>query len=284
MEHFGARDARPLNECLRVVSQESDSFVGIYAHRYGHVPTGSTKSITEAEFNAATAAKLPRFTYVIDDEAPWNPKHIDSGHPKSRLECFKRRLLSELIVKPFATRDQLATSVAADLGRHLATLQLARVLPAAPSRTKAALATAEEWNKQRDGMYSSNRGLFLVHSLSPSREPGQLFDIFIYVRKHKAPDTPEIAFAEFFLGRYWGNSVFRVENKGGLVGLATSAYGDFLCLCRVTLNDGTQIMLDRYVDFGVATRTTQPNSVPKPTSRADAGKTNSRKGLRAARG
>jgi hypothetical protein len=282
MEHLGARDARPLDECIRLVSKESDSFVGIYAHRYGHIPAGSLKSITEAEFDAAAAAKLPCFTYVVDGEAPWNPKHIDSGRLKSSLERFKRRLFAELVVKPFSTKDQLATSVAADLGRHIATLQLARVEPATPMRTKAAVATAEEWNRQRDGLYASNRGLFLVHSLSPSREPGQLFDIFIYIRKHKAPNAPEVHLAEFFLGRYWGNTVFPVENIGGLVGLSTSAYGEFLCLCRVTLNDGTQIMLDRYIDFSTTNPGTQPNSALQPTSRAGVVKKPCRR--RAARG
>ena len=34
MEHFGARDERPKDECLRLVREESDVFVGIYAHRY----------------------------------------------------------------------------------------------------------------------------------------------------------------------------------------------------------------------------------------------------------
>ena len=53
MEHFGARDERPREECLRIISKESDSFVGIYAHRYGFVPRGFTKSITEAEYDAA---------------------------------------------------------------------------------------------------------------------------------------------------------------------------------------------------------------------------------------
>ena len=38
MEDFGSRDERPVKECLRVVAQESDTLVGNYAHRYGHVP------------------------------------------------------------------------------------------------------------------------------------------------------------------------------------------------------------------------------------------------------
>jgi len=258
MEHFGARDARPREECIRVISEESDSFVGIYAHRYGYVPSGFSKSITEAEFDAATKAKLPRFTYVVDEEALWSPKNIDSGRIAKCLERFKRRLMAELIVKAFATKDQLAASVAADLGRHLLTEQLTPVEPAAPSKSGPALKTAQEWSRLRDGIYSSNHGLFLVHTLAPSRKRGQLFDICIFLHKHKTQVTPEVASAEFFLGKYWGNKVIRVSNQGGLVGIFTSAYGEFLCVCRVMLKDGTQLVLDRYIDFG-------PNAPPIET-------------------
>jgi hypothetical protein len=100
------------------------------------------------------------------------------------------------------------------------------------------------------GMYSEDDGLFLVHFLAPSRTPGQVFDIFIYLRKHKSTTTPEVAYAEFFLGRHWGNQVFKLVNNGGLFGLATSAFGEFLCLCSVSLRDGKRLLLHRYIDFG----------------------------------
>jgi hypothetical protein len=53
MENFGARDERPKAECLRLIQEESDSFIGVYAHRYGYIPKGERKSITEAEYDAA---------------------------------------------------------------------------------------------------------------------------------------------------------------------------------------------------------------------------------------
>jgi hypothetical protein len=268
MEHFGARDARPTDECTRLITQESDSFIGIYAHRYGSVPRGASKSITEAEFDVATNAKLPRFAYIVDDDAPWWPKFIDSGKPARSLARFKRRLMDDLIFKRFSTNEGLAAAVAADLGRHIATQQLPRFEPGTQSRSKRALATAEQWNRMRNDIYSANRDLFLVHTLSPSRVAGQLFDIFIYLRKHKSPDTPEVELAEFFLGKYWGNVVYTVPNGGGLVGLSTSAYGEFLCVCRVTLKDGTQLVLDRYVDFGpTAQSIRQPKVAMAPSSR-----------------
>ena len=44
MEHFGARDERPADECMRLVRDESDLFVAIYAHKYRYIPDGSETS------------------------------------------------------------------------------------------------------------------------------------------------------------------------------------------------------------------------------------------------
>ncbi len=252
MENLGARDERPKPECLRIVSEETDSFVGIYAHRYGFIPPKDKVSITEAEFNSAACSRIPRFIYFLDEETPWNPKLIDSGKPAQLLQKFKKRVSLELICKSFQSRDQLAAFVAADLGRHIAQLQMKRVESSVSSAqpTRQQLKTAKEWNQLRDSIYEGNRRYFLVHTLSPSRESGQLFDIFIMLRKHRSPQMPEVAHAEFFLGKYWGNEVFKVENDGSVIGLSTSAYGEFLCLCRVTFTDGAQIVLERYIDFG----------------------------------
>ncbi len=65
MENFGSRDERPKDECLKLV-RESDTFVGIYAHRYGFIPDGDSISLTEAEYDAATIANVPRFIYLVD--------------------------------------------------------------------------------------------------------------------------------------------------------------------------------------------------------------------------
>jgi len=251
MEHFGARDARPKDECLRLISEESDCFVGIYAHRYGKCQKGTPMSITEAEYIKAREIKLPRFVYMVDEDAPWNPKHIDVGASKKLLLKFKNGIKSELIVRHFDTKYRLAANVAADLGRHFATEKLMRVEPSVDAyKNNTRLATSKEWNKCRDGVYKNNQGLFLIHNLSPSMKPGQLYDIFIFLRKHRTDDLSDVEYAEFFLGPYWGNRVFKVINQGELVGLWTSAYGEFLCVCLVKLKNGSHVMLSRYIDFG----------------------------------
>lgn len=119
MEHFGARDEWPKEECLRLITKESDFFVGIYAHRYGHVPAGEEISITEAEYNAAVEAQLPRLIYLVNEGTPWVPAHIDKGPAEVKLRQFKERLKAERICKDFSTAEELAAHVAADLGRYL---------------------------------------------------------------------------------------------------------------------------------------------------------------------
>ena len=118
MESFGARDERPKEECLRLI-RESDFFVGIYAHRYGHVPDGDEKSITEAEYDEASHVGLPRLIYIVDDVAPWVPLYIDRDPAAVKLAVLKRRLRNRHICNSFATPDQLRAHVAVDLGREI---------------------------------------------------------------------------------------------------------------------------------------------------------------------
>lgn len=262
MEFFGARDERPAEECIRLVQRESDLFVGIYAHRYGYVPDGYDASISELEYGAACSVPLPRFIYLVDDDALWAPKHVDIGAERDRLMTFKAALRKRHICQTFKSQDHLATMVVADVGRHVAMQQAERV-PAGPpvepidmeslqvvSESELAPAgSTDVWNLRRQVVYDKSRGVFLTHVIRPSTKPGQTFDVFIYLIRHRSEDLSDVHHAEFFLGRYWGNRVFEVSPRSGFVGVATSAYGTFLCVCRVTFTDGTQVDLDRYIDF-----------------------------------
>jgi hypothetical protein len=107
----------------------------------------------------------------------------------------------------------------------------------------------EQWEQERTAIYRDNHGHFLAHVITPSRKHGQKYDIFIYLIRHKTSDLSDVEYAEFLLGHMWGNRVFREEVKEGMVGMSTSAYGPFLCICRVHLKDGSVVKLDRYIDF-----------------------------------
>lgn len=118
MEFFGARDERPKEECLRLIKNESDIFIGIYAYRYGFVPEGDEVSITVSEYEEATSSGLPRLIYILDDTTPWVPALIDSGRAAEQLKAFKDKLKANHICAFFSNQDELAAKVAADLGRH----------------------------------------------------------------------------------------------------------------------------------------------------------------------
>lgn len=76
MIFWSADERSPLQVSLDRVRQ-SDGLILIVAHRYGYVPDGSTYSITEQEYSAAREAGIPVFAFLIDDELPWPPQHID---------------------------------------------------------------------------------------------------------------------------------------------------------------------------------------------------------------
>jgi hypothetical protein len=256
MEHFGARDQWPVEECIRLVRHESDVFVGIYAHRYGYVPDGSSMSISESEYRAASEASLPRFIYLIDERHAWPVTEVDVDLARERLVAFKASLLKRHMCQPFGSQDQLAAQVAADVGRHMAMTaspKVSRNIPIEPigleSMSGDVTETPDEWNKRRNGIYTANGDVFLTHVVRPSKKPGQEFDVFIYLMRHNSTDLQDVQLAEFFMGKYWGNRVFPAVPRNGFIGIATAAYGTFLCLCRVTFTSGESIYLHRYIDF-----------------------------------
>jgi Domain of unknown function (DUF4062)/VHL beta domain len=119
MEILGALTQEPTTACAHEI-EDSELFVGIYAHRYGFIPAGSDVSITEQEFDVARSAKKSTFCFLISDEHPWPPKMIEGGHGWAKLDAFKQRLSATLVIEYFTTSEDLAFRVAAAVGRYLA--------------------------------------------------------------------------------------------------------------------------------------------------------------------
>jgi hypothetical protein len=120
MEVFGARSDEPIKACLQEIEQ-SDLFVGIYAHRYGFVPEGSDISITEMEYRHAKKFGKPIYCFVVDEEnQPWLPKWIEDEPGKSKLKDFKSRVQTDHIVAFFTIPDDLGMKVANALSHYVA--------------------------------------------------------------------------------------------------------------------------------------------------------------------
>jgi len=118
-----------------------------------------------------------------------------------------------------------------------------------PQNQSICAAADEDREKHRISIYEENKGLFLTHIIQPSKDDGQVFDIFIYLIRHKSDDFSDIKKGEFFFGHMWGNQIFEEKFKHGILGIKTSAYAPFLCTCFVTMKDGTVLKLNRYIDF-----------------------------------
>jgi Domain of unknown function (DUF4062) len=76
MEYFVAEDKRPLDKCLEAVVS-SDLYIGIFAWRYGYVPKGNEKSITELEYLKAVETRKDCLIFLLHEDAPWPPKFVD---------------------------------------------------------------------------------------------------------------------------------------------------------------------------------------------------------------
>jgi tetratricopeptide (TPR) repeat protein len=116
MEAFGARPVESTKACLDEVA-ECELFVGIYAHRYGWIPTDQEFSITEQEFNHAQKLGKPIFGFVIHDDHPWSPKHIEH-EKKDKLNAFMSKVKTQP-VEFFTTPDNLANNIASSVGHYL---------------------------------------------------------------------------------------------------------------------------------------------------------------------
>ncbi|HKQ80117.1 MAG TPA: DUF4062 domain-containing protein [Blastocatellia bacterium] len=127
MEAYTAADERPLDYCLRDVSQ-SDIYVGLFAWRYGYEPPADhgnplSKSITELEYRQAEICKLRKFVFLAhsDTKAVWADRFKDEMSGESgrgeKLNAFRKELGVEKSASFFRKPDELATLVLAAIMR-----------------------------------------------------------------------------------------------------------------------------------------------------------------------
>jgi|SRR5680860_64562 len=114
MEKFVAQPVEPSVACLSEI-EVCELFVGIYAHRYGHIPHGSAVSITEAEFRHARDHKKPIFCFEVDPDYPWSPEMIENELGMIKLIALKKEIRFSLMRDTFTTPDNLASKIASSV-------------------------------------------------------------------------------------------------------------------------------------------------------------------------
>jgi hypothetical protein len=124
MEDYVARDERPLDKCLQDVGW-CDVYIGIFAHRYGHIPSEKNpqgKSITELEYRRAVEAGKYKLLFLLDEQTAWKPGFSDwytkEGEQGERVHRLRDEISQEKLVSFFQNPDQLASRVLAAVANY----------------------------------------------------------------------------------------------------------------------------------------------------------------------
>lgn len=118
MEHYVAEPKRPLVRCLDDV-RRCDLYVGLFARRYGFMPPGSERSITEQEYRAALKHNKDVLCFLLQDDAPWPAEFVDQGEAATKLKALRDEISVNYLAGLFSTPDELATKVSAAIARTL---------------------------------------------------------------------------------------------------------------------------------------------------------------------
>jgi hypothetical protein len=113
MEYYVAEDQRPVEKCLSDVT-ECDLYVGIFAWRYGYVPSEANPdnlSITEMEYRQAQKMGKQALIFLLSEDAPWPARVIDKD--RTHIERMRDELSLKHMVGPtFMSADDLGRLVA----------------------------------------------------------------------------------------------------------------------------------------------------------------------------
>ena len=109
MRYFAARDGQPADYCQTRV-RECDIYVAVVGFRYGSMVPGEAVSYTELEFQAASAAGLPRLVF-LQEEATGSALGLADAD-RGPVEGFRQRLRDAgLVLRAFTSHAGLELEV-----------------------------------------------------------------------------------------------------------------------------------------------------------------------------
>lgn len=114
---FWSADEREPLELSLAELKAAELLLLIIAHRYGTIPVGATKSITEAEFDYAIEQGIPVLAFFVDENYQWPPSMIDMQH-YAQLLAFKTRVVQHCTPSYFTSPENLRTLVTQAIANH----------------------------------------------------------------------------------------------------------------------------------------------------------------------
>lgn len=130
MEDYVARDDRPVDACLKDVS-ECDLYVGLFAHRYGYVVDDPVRnperlSVTELELRKAQELGKKCLVFLLDPKVPWSPEFMDTFKKENddgaRIAALRADLEARYTRVVFKGADDVGELVAASVTNELGTV------------------------------------------------------------------------------------------------------------------------------------------------------------------
>ncbi len=184
MESYVAEDRRPVERCLEDVA-ECDLYVGIFAWRYGFVPPGYDRSITELEYRQAEAMGKPCLIFLLDEEAAWPRVHIDRGAEAEQIETLRSELVVRHMCSTFNGPGDLAALVTAAVANCLADIGR----PTGPLQSLS----AETLKRYYDRLHQQYGGLDLDALTPPQRDEYlQMRLTSVFIEQSVREDPPPV--------------------------------------------------------------------------------------------
>jgi tetratricopeptide (TPR) repeat protein len=121
MEHRPANDDDAIVASLKLVD-EADIYIGIFAHRYGHVPKDIRNpqmiSLCEMEYNRAVERGIPKLIFFMGKQHQITSDDVEQGEGATKLVALKERLQTENVPISFDSPDDLRAEVVNSLASH----------------------------------------------------------------------------------------------------------------------------------------------------------------------
>jgi hypothetical protein len=114
MEHLTALNADAIAASLRMV-ENAEVYIGIFANRYGSVPSGHKISITEMEYDRAVTLTKKRLIFFSHADHPFKEQDFETGPGARKLKALKRRIAKTRVAAYFKSADDLRGHVVAAL-------------------------------------------------------------------------------------------------------------------------------------------------------------------------